>query len=318
MTDRITCMVCPQHCTLQEGQTGICKTRRRQDGEIMSLTYGEMAAWHLDPVEKKPLYHFYPGSRIFSAGGFGCNLSCFFCQNHDISQSVRSGQKVTPPELAALALEPPSIGLCFTYSEPLMWYEMILHTAPLLKQQGGKVALVSNGIIEKQYLDEIIPFLDAVNIDIKGFTDEFYRKHTGGRLEWVLNTVEHLAGRVHTEITTLIIPTLNDSPDEIKELARWLAGLKSPVAWHLSRYYPMYQSRIPPTDENDLRRLYDLARQYLPYVYLGNMPGGNTTYCPQCGLDVIRRERTVSMQIKNSKCMRCGQEIWGTGLEHSV
>lgn len=312
---RVECSVCPQHCKLQEGQTGLCKARGCKEGEIVSLTYGEIAVWHIDPIEKKPLYHFYPGSQILSVGGYGCNLNCFFCQNYEISQRFEKGHKVTPQQLADRSLEDGSIGLCFTYSEPLVWYEMIAHTAPLVKKLGGKVALVSNGIIEAKHLEDIIPYIDAVNIDIKGFTEEFYLKHTGGKLKWVLETVEKLAGRVHTEITTLVIPTLNDSPEEIESLAHWLADLKVPVAWHLSRYHPMYKSDIPATDINQLRNLWELAKEYLPYVYMGNAPNGNTTLCPQCGLDVIARDWGVRMKTKAGNCSSCGQEIWGKGLD---
>jgi pyruvate formate lyase activating enzyme len=255
MTEFSVCSVCPHHCKLKEGQTGFCQVRGRQNGQITAFNFGEAAAWHLDPIEKKPLYHFYPGTWIFSVGAYGCNLRCFFCQNYEISQKREPGQQLTPRQLAQLAAGQESIGICFTYSEPLMWYEMIKETAPLVKKQGGKVTLVSNGIIEGEYLEELIPDLDAVNIDIKAFTDSFYRKHTGGRLEWVLNTVERLIGRVHTEITTLIIPGLNDSPEEMKTLAGWLADLKSPLAWHLSRYYPRYKSDIPPTPTASLQRL---------------------------------------------------------------
>jgi len=198
MNEKVECSLCPQHCKLQEGQTGLCKARGCKEGEIVSLTYGEIAAWHIDPMEKKPLYHFYPGNRILSVGGYGCNLRCFFCQNYEISQKYERGHKVTPEQLAYASLEEGSIGLCFTYSEPLVWYEMIAHTAPLVKKQGGKVALVSNGIIEARHLEDIIPFIDAVNIDIKAFTEEFYLRYTGGKLKWVLETVERLAGRVHT------------------------------------------------------------------------------------------------------------------------
>lgn len=310
----IECAICPHHCKLKEGQIGLCKSRQYKDGEIVVLTYGEAAAWHLDPIEKKPLYHFYPGSMIFSVGAYGCNLRCFYCQNYEISQSYEQGQKVNPIQLSELSAKNESVGICFTYSEPLMWYEMIAHTAPLVKEQGGKVALVSNGIIEGAYLEKLIPYLDAVNIDIKAFTDEFYRKHTGGRLSWVLNTVERLVGRVHTEITTLVIPTLNDSPAEIEALAKWLSNLNAPVAWHLSRYYPMYKSTIPATEESSLNQLWGLARKYLSYVYLGNMPGGNTTYCPQCGAEVITRGFRIEMKTNNGKCVHCGREIWGQGL----
>lgn len=210
--NRVECTLCPHHCKLQEGQTGLCKARGFRDGEVVSLTYGEVAAWHIDPIEKKPLYHFYPGTRILSVGAYGCNLRCFFCQNYELSQKYDTGHKVTPEQLAEHSLDDDSIGLCFTYSEPLVWYEMIAQTAPLVKKQGGKVALVSNGIIEEKHLEDIIPYIDAVNIDIKAFTEEFYLKHTGGKLRWVLDTVERLAGRVHMEITTLVIPTLNDGP----------------------------------------------------------------------------------------------------------
>lgn len=313
--NKVECPLCPQHCKLHEGQTGLCKARGCKEGEIVSLTYGEIAAMHIDPIEKKPLYHFYPGSEILSVGGYGCNLSCFFCQNYEISQKYEKGHKVTPQQLADRSLENRSIGLCFTYSEPLVWYEMIAHTAPLVKEQGGKVALVSNGIIEAKHLEDIIPFIDAVNIDIKGFTEEFYIKHTGGKLKWVLETVERLAGRVHAEITTLVIPTLNDSPEEIKSLARWLADLKTPVAWHLSRYHPMYKSDIPATDTKQLRHLWELAKEYLPYVYMGNVPGGNNTYCPQCGLEVITRDWGIRMETMAGRCSLCGQEIWGKGLD---
>lgn len=315
MTELVECTLCPQHCKLREGQPGLCKVRGHRNGEVVSLTYGEAAAWHLDPIEKKPLYHFYPGSWIFSVGAYGCNLRCFFCQNYEISQKFERGHKVTPEQLAELALRDESIGLCFTYSEPLVWYEMIADTAPLVKKQGGKVVLVSNGIIEGKHLEEIIPFLDAANIDIKAFSEEFYRKYTGGKLSWVLDTVKRLIGRVHTEVTTLVIPTLNDSPEEIEGLARWLAGLKVPVAWHLSKYYPRYKSDIPPTDEKKLLELREIAKDYLPYVYLGNMAGGNTTYCSECDYEVITRGWVTRMNTKDGKCLRCGQEIWGQGLK---
>lgn len=315
MSERVECPLCPQHCQLQEGQTGLCKARGFKQGEIVSLTYGEVAAWNTDPIEKKPLFHFYPGSRIFSAGGFGCNLRCFFCQNHEISQKYEKGCTVSPEELAKRSLEDGSIGLCFTYSEPLVWYEMIANTAPLVEKQGGKVALVSNGIIEEKYLEDIIPYIDAVNIDIKGFTEDFYLRHTGGKLKWVLDTVERLAGRVHMEITTLVIPTLNDSPEEIESLACWLADLKVPLAWHLSRYHPMYKCDISATDIKKLEYLWRIAQEHLPYVYMGNVHDGNITYCPQCGLEVIIRNRTVRMQTKDGNCSWCGFKIWGQGLD---
>ena len=270
-----TCLLCPQHCQLRLGQSGRCHARQNREGEIVSLTYGEVAAWNLDPIEKKPLYHFYPGSWIFSAGGYGCNLSCSFCQNHEISQHHQVGRKATPAELAELAgLERKSLGLCFTYSEPSVWFEMIRGTAPLVRAQGGKVVLVSNGTISPGFLEELIPWVDAVNIDIKAFSEKFYQHYCGGKLAWVLDNVERLAGRVHLEITTLVIAGANDDPKEIGDLARWLHQLNVPLAWHLSAYHPAYRLALPPTDRKTLERLWDIGKEYLPYVYLGNVRGG--------------------------------------------
>ncbi|HBP63571.1 MAG TPA: AmmeMemoRadiSam system radical SAM enzyme [Desulfosporosinus sp.] len=314
-TATATCLLCPQHCQLRQGQSGRCHARKNYEGEIESLTYGEVAAWNLDPIEKKPLYHFYPGSSIFSAGGFGCNLSCSFCQNHEISQKHQVGRKVTPAELAEMALEAQkSIGLCFTYSEPSMWFEMIRDTAPLVRAQGGKVVLVSNGTISPRFLEALIPWVDAVNIDIKAFSEAFYQHYCGGKLAWVLDNVERLAGRVHLEITTLIIPGANDDSKEIRELAGWLRQLKVPLAWHLSAYHPAYRLTIPPTDRQTLERLWGIGKESLPYVYLGNVRGGDTTFCPQCGEAVIQREPVLVNRSEQGCCPKCGESIFGVGM----
>lgn len=310
-----SCLLCPQHCQLRPGRSGRCHTRENRAGEVVSLTYGEVAAWHMDPIEKKPLYHFYPGSRIFSVGGFGCNLSCSFCQNHEISQRRLDGRKITPAELAELAMANNSIGVCFTYSEPSMWFEMIRDTAPLVRAQGGKVVLVSNGTISPRFMEELIPWLDAVNIDIKAFTEEFYQKYCGGKLAWVLDNVKRLAGRVHLEITTLVIPGANDDPHEITGLAQWLQQLNVPLAWHLSRYHPAYRLGIPPTDRHTLEQLWNIGKEWLPYVYLGNVRGGDTTFCPQCGEAVIRREPVLVNQLERGCCPKCGEGIFGVGMD---
>ena len=310
-----SCLLCPQHCQLRHGQSGRCHARENRDGEVVSRTYGEVAAWNMDPIEKKPLYHFYPGSWIFSVGGFGCNLSCSFCQNHEISQKHQVGIKVTPTELAEFALqERKSLGLCFTYSEPSVWFEMIRDTAPLVRAQGGKVVLVSNGTISPRFIEELIPWLDAVNIDIKAFTEEFYQHYCGGKLAWVLDNVERLAGRVHLEVTTLVIPGANDDPLELNELARWLHQLGVPLAWHLSGYHPAYRLAVPPTELKTLERLGNLAKEWLPYVYLGNVKGGGTTFCPQCGEAVIQRESVLVNHLDRGCCPKCGEGIFGVGM----
>ncbi|MDQ7092123.1 AmmeMemoRadiSam system radical SAM enzyme [Desulfosporosinus sp. PR] len=306
---KASCLLCPQHCQLKQGQSGRCHTRANREGEIVPLTYGEVAAWNLDPIEKKPLYHFYPGSRIFSVGGFGCNLSCSFCQNHEISQRHQAGRKTSPAELALQAKS--SLGLCFTYSEPGMWYEMIRDTAPLVRAQGGKVVLVSNGTMSPRFMEDLIPWLDAVNIDIKGFTEEFYQHYCGGKLSWVLDNVQRLAGRVHMEITTLVIPGANDDPEAFRSLSRWLHNLNTPLAWHLSRYYPAYRLAVPPTERGVLDRLRKIAQEWLPYVYLGNVSGGSTTFCPHCAEAVIQRDSVIVSRLNQGHCPKCGEKIFG-------
>ncbi|MDP4127892.1 MAG: AmmeMemoRadiSam system radical SAM enzyme [Bacillota bacterium] len=312
---KASCLLCPQHCQLRPGQVGRCHARENREGEVVSRTYGEVAAWNLDPIEKKPLYHFYPGSWILSVAGFGCNLSCSFCQNHEISQHHQTGRKANPTELAGLvAQSQDSLGLCFTYSEPSVWFEMIRDTAPLVRAQGGKVVLVSNGTISPRFLEELIPWLDAVNIDIKAFTEEFYKSYCGGKLSWVLDNVERLAGRVHLEVTTLVIPGANDRPKELAELAQWLKRLDVPLAWHLSRYHPAYHLTVPPTDQKALVDLGNRVKEYLPYVYLGNVRGGSTTFCPKCGEAVIQREPVLVNRLNQGNCPKCGEGIFGVGL----
>jgi Pyruvate-formate lyase-activating enzyme len=312
---KASCLLCPQRCQLRPGQVGRCHARENREGEVVSRTYGEVAAWNLDPIEKKPLYHFYPGSWIFSIGGFGCNLSCSFCQNHEISQKHQIGRKTTPIELAELVGQSQeSLGLCFTYSEPSVWFEMIRDTAPLVRARGGKVVLVSNGTISPRFLEELIPWLDAVNIDVKAFTEEFYKNYCGGKLAWVLDNVERLAGRVHLEVTTLVIPGANDNPQELSELAHWLNRLGVPVAWHLSGYHPAYRLTIPATERQTLERLGDMAKEWLPYVYLGNVRGGSTTVCPKCGEAVIQREPVLVNRLNQGCCPKCGGSIFGVGL----
>ncbi|HBV85161.1 MAG TPA: AmmeMemoRadiSam system radical SAM enzyme [Desulfosporosinus sp.] len=309
-----SCLLCPQRCQLRHGQSGRCHARENREGEVVSRTYGEVAAWNMDPIEKKPLYHFYPGSWIFSVGGFGCNLSCSFCQNYQISQQHQIGRKVTPTELAELSLQEQSLGLCFTYSEPSVWFEMIRDTAPLVKALGGKVVLVSNGTISPNFLEELIPWLDAVNIDIKAFSEDFYREYCGSKLAWVLDNVERLAGRVHLEITTLIIQGANDNPQELTKLSQWLRKLNVPLAWHLSAYHPAHRLDVPPTERKILEQVRDIAKEYLPYVYLGNVRGGDATFCPKCGEAVIQRQPVLINRLKLGCCPKCGEGIFGVGM----
>lgn len=272
---QLQCQLCPHHCRLKEGQTGLCRVRVQQEGKLLALNYGEVSSLALDPIEKKPLYHFYPGSMILSAGTWGCNFACPFCQNYSIAQQKPSTRYFAPEELLKICVayrEKRSIGLAFTYNEPVMWHEYIMDLAPLLQAEGLKVVLVSNGYIESQPLKDLLPFVDAMNIDVKAFNDRFYQRFCHARLDKVKETVEAAIAQAHIEITTLLIPGENDVEEEISALAKWLAGLNPDTVLHLSRYFPAYQMNLPPTPVNTLKRAREIAREHLNHVYLGNVP----------------------------------------------
>lgn len=310
----VVCGLCPKECVIGPDKTGFCRVRRNIGGKLYTENYGCCSGYALDPIEKKPLYHFYPGSKILSLGTWGCNLACQFCQNWEIAQEVPQTVSLLPEEavrMAVSAVVRGNIGIAYTYSEPSVWYEYILDTARLAQQQGLKNVLVTNGFINREPLTELLPFIDAMNIDVKAFTDNFYREVCGGRLEHVKQTVETAVGRCHVEITTLVIPGMNDSEEEIKELAKWLAGLNPDIPLHLSRYFPKYKLAAPPTPVSTLTRACQIAGEYLRYVYVGNVGGdGVNTYCPQCGLLVIDRLHGRSKLANNDKqCPACGQAM---------
>lgn len=277
------CWLCPHHCHLSDGQTGFCRARQNQDGIIRSLSYGLLTSAALDPIEKKPLYHFRPGSMILSLGSFGCNLRCPFCQNYTISQAGRDGfegqqlpmDRTSPKEIVAAAqrLEETSgnIGVAFTYNEPLVGYEFVYDTARLLKEAGLAVVLVTNGQIEKDPWLHLLPYVDAVNIDLKGFTQSFY-DWIGGDLKTTKAAIEMAAEQgVHVEVTTLVIPGRNDRDEEMAAEAEWLAGLSAELPLHLSRYFPRYRLKIPMTPVETLQRLRRIAGARLRFVHLGNV-----------------------------------------------
>ena len=270
------CELCFHHCALDEGQTGLCRARACQDGKIVSLNYGKLTSLALDPIEKKPLRRFHPGSLILSVGSFGCNMRCPFCQNHEISMAGDSGiptVEVSPEQLAAQAAElvpHGSIGVAYTYNEPLTGYEYVRDCAALVHEQGMVNVLVTNGTVEEEPWRALLPLVDAANIDLKGFTPSWYRR-LGGDLETVKRSIVLAAERCHVEVTTLLIPGENDSEEEIRELARWLASISPEIPLHLSRFFPQYQmvDRLP-TPVEQVYRLAEAARGYLSYVYTGN------------------------------------------------
>ncbi|MBN2097213.1 MAG: AmmeMemoRadiSam system radical SAM enzyme [Candidatus Omnitrophica bacterium] len=271
--NKVRCLLCPHYCFLAKGQKGRCGVRQNQNGRLYSLIYGETTSVALDPIEKKPLNHFHPGSQILSLGTKGCNLKCPWCQNWSISQCLDSPtEKITCEEIIAQAKDLNSLGIAYTYNEPFIWYEFVYDTAQLAHQAGLKNVLVSNGYVNQKPLQEIIGLIDAMNIDIKSMDQSFYQKYCQGRLAPVLETAEFANKHCHLEITNLIIPTLNDQEKNFAELADWIAkqlGKDTPL--HFSRYFPMYQTKIAPTPVETLNRAAEIAGKKLRYVYLGNV-----------------------------------------------
>ncbi|MBP5352425.1 MAG: AmmeMemoRadiSam system radical SAM enzyme [Alphaproteobacteria bacterium] len=271
------CSICPRRCKLNEGQTGFCKARACVKGAVVPINYGKITSLALDPIEKKPLYHFYPQSKILSVGSFGCNLRCPFCQNYHISMAGINDyehQDVTPEQLVNLAMqlarEPQgNLGVAFTYNEPFISYEFVRDCAKLLHQVGLKTVLVSNGHINPEPLRALLPLIDAMNIDLKGFTPEYY-DYVGGDFECVKNTIVASFDKCHVEVTTLVVPTKNDSPDAMEQEASWLASLSPEIPLHISRYFPRYKSDIPATAVETIYRLRDVAQKHLRYVHVGN------------------------------------------------
>jgi len=274
---RVLCDICPHSCTIEEGHTGFCGARGNVGGKVTAVNYGRVTSLALDPIEKKPLYRFMPGSNILSVGSFGCNLRCPFCQNCDISMAdsrTAETYEMTPEQLVkkALALRPRgNAGIAYTYNEPLIGYEFVFDCAILAHRQGLKNVLVTNGYICQKPLCDILPYIDAMNIDLKGFTEAFYKK-LGGGLETVKQTIALSAKSCYVEVTTLIIPGENDSEDEMAALSGWLCGVSPDIPLHLSRFFPRYQYKDKtPTPPETLYRLRDIAQENLKYVFLGNI-----------------------------------------------
>ncbi len=315
----VRCLLCPKGCVIRDGERGDCKVRLNRSGTLYTLNYETITSMAYDPIEKKPLYHFLPGSYIFSIGTFGCNFFCPFCQNWEISQATESDvfiRTLSKEELVLYAGRHRSCGVAFTYNEPSIWYEYIRDTAPMVKEQGLKVVLVTNGYINPLPQRELLPYIDAMNIDLKAFDDDFYVKYTGGHLLPVLRSIERAHDHgVHVEVTNLIITGLNDSYEKIKALIDWIYSLDPALPLHFSRYFPAYKMNLPPTPLSTIEMAYNMAREKLHYVYMGNVlsPEGNTTYCKHCGRPLIERRgyEIISNNIENGRCRFCGEKVDG-------
>ncbi len=309
----VECLLCPWHCRIKPGDTGRCGARENQDGTLYSLNYGQITSLALDPIEKKPLYHFHPGSNIISVGSFGCNLSCKFCQNWQISRGRPPTETMRPEQLARVAAQRRSqgnIGVAYTYNEPMIWFEYVMACAPLIAAEGMVNVLVTNGIIEPDPLEELLPHIDAMNVDIKSADDEFYRRLCGGRALPARRTVERAISDCHVEITNLLIPGENDTDEQIRALVDWAAGLSADLPLHFSAYHPAYEFNAPPTTPQTLKRAYGIATEKLHFVYVGNMhlDGTTDTKCPNCGAVAVARSGFAAWPkaISEGRCSNCG------------
>lgn len=316
----VRCGLCPHGCRIPDGKRGRCGVRENRGGTLVALTYGRVASVSVDPIEKKPLYHVMPGAGILSLGSWGCNFTCTFCQNHEISQHEVPTRRLSPDEVAVLAGREGVCGVAYTYNEPWIAFESVLDCARAVRAAGGINVMVSNGFCMPGPLEELLPWIDAWNLDLKSGSDETYRRICGGALQPVLDTLERVANAAHLEVTTLLVPGLNDSPEEWRFLSEWVAGhcgVDTPV--HLSAYTPRYRYAEPPTPLPLLEAMVATFRESLRYVYAGNvhLPGGGDTVCPGCGACVIRRSgyRTDRGGLTDAgACAACGTVLpglWG-------
>ncbi len=322
--DKIRCGLCGHHCIISEGKRGICGVRENRNGKLYSLVYQRLISQNADPIEKKPLYHFLPGSISFSIATVGCNFRCRHCQNWQISQYPHiyngdiAGENVTPSEVVSSALGSGARSIAYTYVEPTIFYEMARETAEIAHREGIKNIFVSNGYMDPAVTQDLAKVLDGINIDLKAFTDRFYKEICGARLQPVLDNIKlmHELG-VWVEVTTLVIPGWNDSDAELREIARFIKGVSPAIPWHVSAFYPTFKlTDSPPTPASTLMRARDIGlEEGLRFVYQGNIPGsgGENTNCPRCGTEIITRHgyAILKNRLADGKCPECGEIIEG-------
>lgn len=324
---KVKCHLCSHRCVIFPGKRGICQVRENRDGTLYSLVYGKIVSAAIDPIEKKPLFHFHPSTASYSIATVGCNFHCLHCQNHYISQYPRDnkgaiiGEELAPKDIVREAKRLGCKSISYTYVEPTIFFEYAYDTAKLAHDAGIKNVFVSNGYMTEEATRTIAPYLDAINIDIKGFTEEFYRKICGARLQPVLDSVKLMKElKIWVEVTTLIIPTLNDSEEELQQIAEFIKSVSPAIPWHVTQFHPHYkQMSLPPTPFFSLRRAREIGQEVgLRYVYEGNIPGeeGENTYCYKCGQLLIRRFgfSILRYDLVEGRCHKCGAQIDGVGL----
>lgn len=324
---KVRCHLCSHRCTIAEGKAGVCGVRQNQAGRLFSLVYGQAVSQAVDPIEKKPLFHFYPGTSSYSIATVGCNFRCRFCQNADISQMPKEqgrilGRYTSPEEIVARAQSYGCQSISYTYTEPTVFFEYARDTAVLARRAGLANNFVTNGYMTAEALEALYPFLDAANVDLKAFRDDFYRQQCGARLQPVLDSLRLMKQQgVWVEVTTLIIPGLNDDREELRELAGFIVSeLGAGTPWHVSRFHPTYKLLDRPrTPVSTLEEAWRIGKDVgLRYVYMGNVPGaqGENTYCYNCGKLVIGRWgfSVRERHVREGKCAFCGAPLDGIGL----
>lgn len=322
------CGLCSHGCVIKKGSRGICQVRENRDGVLHSLVYGKLIARHIDPIEKKPLFHMLPGSLSYSIATVGCNFRCRFCQNADIAQmpsdrgGMIMGNPATPEEVVSDALRTGCQSIAYTYTEPTVYFEFAYETAKLARERGIKNVFVSNGYMSAACIEMLAPYLDAANIDLKAYSNDFYKKYCSAKLEPVKESLRLMKAKgILVEVTTLLIPGLNDAPAELEALAAFLAKELGPeTPWHISRFHPTYRlTDRAATPLESLERAREIGlKAGLHYVYMGNVPGkgGEDTFCPRCGNMLIGRMgfRISQNRVRNSACPDCGAAVCGIGL----
>lgn len=301
-------------CIIDEDKFGICSVRTIKNNIPVAVNYGEVTSIAVDPIEKKPLYHFRPSKDILSVGSYGCNMTCSFCQNYEISQGKPQTQYISVDKLIEIinGIEN-NAGIAFTYNEPFMWYEYMYDAAKTIKESNSdkSVVVVTNGYINEEPLMKLLPYVDAMNIDLKGYTNRYYNNICGAKLKPVLETIKKCSKKCHVEITTLLVSEENDSLEEARQIAEFIAGVNENIPLHLSRYFPRYIMENEATKIEKITQAQSEAKKYLKHVYVGNVQGvDNNTYCPKCnGLLIERNGYATNVFLKKNKCEKCGEEV---------